>query len=102
MKANVVHGALFGVAIGDALGVPVEFTNRERLRLDPIKDFIGYKVHGQPPGTFSDDSSLTFCLAETICNGYDLQDLANRFINWREHGYWTAGGEVFDVGMTTH
>ena len=101
MKANVVHGALFGVAIGDALGVPVEFTNRERLRLDPIKDFIGYKVHGQPPGTFSDDSSLTFCLAETLCNGLDLQELANRFINWREHGYWTAGGEVFDVGLTT-
>lgn len=101
MKANVVHGALFGVAIGDALGVPVEFTNRARLKLEPIKDFVGYKVHGQPPGTFSDDSSLTFCLAETLCNGYDLQDLANRFINWREHGYWTAGGEVFDVGLTT-
>lgn len=101
MKANVIHGALFGVAIGDALGVPVEFTNRARLKLEPIKDFVGYKVHGQPPGTFSDDSSLTFCLAETLCNGYDLQDLANRFINWREHGYWTAGGEVFDVGLTT-
>ncbi|HEY8895791.1 MAG TPA: ADP-ribosylglycohydrolase family protein [Niastella sp.] len=102
MKANVVHGVLFGVAIGDALGVPVEFTNRDRLRLEPIKDFIGYKVHGQPPGTFSDDSSLTFCLAETICKGYDLHDLANRFINWREHGYWAAGGEVFDIGMTTY
>jgi ADP-ribosyl-[dinitrogen reductase] hydrolase len=40
MKANVVHGALFGVAIGDALGVPAEFKNREALKLDPVKDFI--------------------------------------------------------------
>jgi ADP-ribosyl-[dinitrogen reductase] hydrolase len=63
MKTNPVHAALFGVAIGDALGVPAEFKNREALKLDPVQDFIGYKSHGQPPGTFSDDSSLTFCLA---------------------------------------
>jgi ADP-ribosyl-[dinitrogen reductase] hydrolase len=101
MKTNPVHGALFGVAIGDALGVPAEFKNREALRLDPIQDFIGYKSHNQPPGTFSDDSSLTFCLAESLCNGYDLNDLGNRFIQWLDNGYWTAGGEVFDIGMTT-
>lgn len=33
MKSNPIHGALFGVAIGDALGVPAEFTNRETLKL---------------------------------------------------------------------
>jgi ADP-ribosylglycohydrolase len=102
MKTNPIHGALFGVAIGDALGVPAEFTSRERLKLEPIKDFIGYKSHNQPPGTFSDDSSLTFCLAESLCNGYDLNDLGNRFVQWRDHSHWTAGGEVFDIGMTTH
>jgi ADP-ribosylglycohydrolase len=101
MKANVIHGALFGVAIGDALGVPAEFKNREVLKLDPIKDFVGYKSHNQPPGTFSDDSSLTFCLAESLCNGYDLNDAGKRFVLWRDEGYWTAGGEVFDIGMTT-
>jgi len=102
MKANVVHGALFGVAIGDALGVPAEFNSRERLKLDPIKDFVGYKSHNQPPGTFSDDSSLTFCLAESLCNGYDLNDAGKRFVLWWDEGYWTAGGEVFDIGMTTN
>jgi ADP-ribosylglycohydrolase len=102
MKTNPVHGALFGVAIGDALGVPAEFTRRETLKLSPIKDLIGYKSHNQPPGTFSDDSSLTFCLAESLCNGYDLNDAGNRFVQWRDHGYWAAGGEVFDIGMTTN
>lgn len=102
MKANVIHGALFGVAIGDALGVPAEFTSRERLKLDPIKDFVGFKSHNQPPGTFSDDSSLTFCLAETLCLGYDLNDLGKRFVLWRHENYWTAGAEVFDIGMTTN
>jgi ADP-ribosyl-[dinitrogen reductase] hydrolase len=102
MKPNPIHGALFGVAIGDALGVPAEFTSRETLKLNPIKDFIGYKSHNQPPGTFSDDSSLTFCLVESLCNGYDLNDLGNRFVQWRDHAYWTAGGDVFDIGMTTN
>jgi len=101
MKANVVHGALFGVAVGDALGVPAEFTSRERLKLQPVTDYIGYKSHNQPHGTFSDDSSLTFCLAETLCHGYDLNELGKRFVLWREQNYWTAGGEVFDIGMTT-
>jgi len=102
MKTNVIHGALFGVAIGDALGVPAEFKNRQALELEPIQDFEGYKSHNQPPGTFSDDSSLTFCLAESLCNGYDLYDIGSRFIQWLDNNYWTAGGEVFDVGMTTH
>jgi ADP-ribosyl-[dinitrogen reductase] hydrolase len=102
MRSNPIHSALFGVAIGDALGVPAEFKSRGTLALDPVKDFIGYKSHNQPPGTFSDDSSLTFCLAESLCNGYDLNDLGFRFIQWRDEGYWIAGGEVFDIGMTTH
>jgi ADP-ribosyl-[dinitrogen reductase] hydrolase len=102
MKTNPVHGALFGVAIGDALGVPAEFKSRGTLALDPVKDFIGYKSHNQPPGTFSDDSSLTFCLAESLCKGYDLNDVGNRFIQWWDNAYWTAGGVVFDIGMTTN
>jgi len=102
MKKNIIHGALFGVAIGDALGVPAEFRNRQTLELEPIQDFEGYKSHHQPPGTFSDDTSLTFCLAESLCQGYDMYDIGNRFIHWLDNNYWTAGGEVFDVGITTH
>ena len=101
MKKDSLYGALFGVAIGDALGVPVEFTSRDTLQANPVKDFMGYKVHFQPPGTFSDDSSLTFCLAESLCRGYDLYDMAERFVQWRQAGYWGARNEVFDIGITT-
>ena len=102
MNSEQLYGALFGVAIGDALGVPVEFQSRSTLQAYPVTDFIGYKSHNQPPGTFSDDSSLTFCLAESLCNGYNLQDIANKFIQWYDNAYWTAGGRVFDIGMTTN
>ncbi len=36
---NQVKSALFGVAIGDALGVPVEFNGRMLLKNDPVVDF---------------------------------------------------------------
>ncbi|MBO9199317.1 MULTISPECIES: ADP-ribosylglycohydrolase family protein [Niastella] len=107
MKPNPVHGALFGLAIGDALGVPVEMIKRDVLKKDPVQDFTnykgpeGYKGHQQPVGTFSDDSSLTFCLAESLCNGYNLNDIAARFVQYFFEGYWTAGGVVFGVGKST-
>jgi ADP-ribosyl-[dinitrogen reductase] hydrolase len=98
---NHIKAALFGVAIGDALGVPVEFKSREYLKENPVTDMIGYGSHNQPTGTWSDDSSLTFCLAESLCKGYNLGDLARRFVKWREYAYWTAHGRVFDIGIAT-
>ncbi|RYZ41362.1 MAG: ADP-ribosylglycohydrolase family protein, partial [Sphingobacteriales bacterium] len=58
-------------------------------------------THRQPIGTWSDDSALTFCLAEMLSKGYNLQDLAKRFVLWKEEGYWSAHGEVFDIGIAT-
>lgn len=97
-----IKDALLGLAVGDALGVPVEFQSRELLAHHPVTTMRAYGTHNQPAGTWSDDSSLTFCLAATLAKGYDLQDLANRFVNWRYHAYWTAHGKVFDVGNATN
>jgi ADP-ribosylglycohydrolase len=96
-----IKDALLGLATGDALGVPVEFRTRDELKEQPVTGMLGYGTHNQPAGTWSDDSSLSFCLAEMLCKGYDLNDLANRFINWMEYGYWTPHGDVFDVGIAT-
>jgi ADP-ribosylglycohydrolase len=96
-----VHDLLIGTAIGDALGVPVEFKERRVLEADPVQEMRGFGSHNQPPGTWSDDSSLTFCLAESLCKGYDLKDLARKFTAWYREGYWAAHGRVFDVGIAT-
>src|SRR5262249_45175071 len=50
---------LWGSLVGDALGVPVEFKDRAAVQRDPVKDMRGYGSHRQPPGTWSDDSSLS-------------------------------------------
>ncbi|MGB1217000.1 MAG: ADP-ribosylglycohydrolase family protein, partial [Saprospiraceae bacterium] len=101
MKNNKVVSALLGVAVGDALGVPFEFRSRENMRLNPAKEMTGYGTYNQPPGTWSDDSSLTFCLAESLLEGLDLMDISSKFIAWRERSYWTARNRVFDIGRTT-
>ncbi len=95
MTREHVYGALFGVAIGDALGVPAEFMSRASLKLNPIKDFVGYRSHNQPPGTFSDDSSLTFCLAASLCRGFDLEDIGKRFVDWQSKGLLDGRGKCF-------
>jgi ADP-ribosylglycohydrolase len=96
-----ITSVLLGVAIGDALGVPVEFMQRAELRKNPVKEMTGFGSHNQPPGTFSDDSSLTFCLAEVLTRDFDLKTIGRNFIKWAYGNYWTAHGHVFDIGFTT-
>jgi ADP-ribosyl-[dinitrogen reductase] hydrolase len=101
MKVEQVLGGLFGVCVGDALGLPVQFISRKERKVKPVAGMSGYGAFDEPPGTWSDDSSLTFCLAESLCQGYDLKDIAERFVMWRFEGYWTPSGEAFDIGATT-
>lgn len=96
-----INATLFGVAIGDALGVPVEFQTRKEISKKPVKDMIGFGTHNQPPGTWSDDSSLTFCLAEALTQSFNLTTIGQNFVKWYYQAYWTAHGEVFDVGIAT-
>lgn len=96
-----VQGCFLGLAVGDALGVPVEFRSREFLGQNPVRQMLGYGAWNQPPGTWSDDSSMTFCLAESLVEAYNLQDVASRFVRWYKEGYWGAHHKLFDIGGTT-
>lgn len=98
---KTIKDGILGLAIGDAIGVPVEFQSRKELEENPVEDIRGFGTHHQPPGTWSDDSSLTFCLADSLCNGFDLRQIANEFIAWKLHAKWTAHDEVFDIGIQT-
>jgi ADP-ribosyl-[dinitrogen reductase] hydrolase len=96
-----LKGGIVGSCLGDALGVPVEFKSRQDLKLNPVNEMIGYGTYMQPPGTWSDDSSMQLCTMESLCQGYDLKDIANNFIKWRYDSFWTPYGIVFDIGIAT-
>ena len=101
MKFKNIKSCFLGLAIGDALGVPVEFNTRSALHQSPVKDLRGFGTWNQPPGTWSDDSSLTFCLAESLVSGYDVTDIGRKFLAWYKEGYWGARYKLFDIGQTT-
>lgn len=96
-----IEGCFIGLAVGDALGVPVEFESRESLRRDPVVDMREFGSWNQPKGTWSDDSSLAFCTADSLCKGYDLEDMGKSFVKWMNEGYWGAHYKVFDIGNAT-
>jgi ADP-ribosyl-[dinitrogen reductase] hydrolase len=91
----------WGAIIGDALGVPVEFTNRAARKKDPVTDIREYGTHHQPKGTWSDDSSLMLCTVESLLDGLDTNRIGQLFIRWLNDAYWTPWGAVFDIGIAT-
>lgn len=100
LKVNIKNRLLptiYGGIIGDCLGVPVEFNERGSYE---ITDMIGYGTYNQPKGTWSDDTSLTFCLMENMIENGNPDNLMKKFVKYREEGYMTPYNEMFDIGIT--
>lgn len=99
---EAIKAGIFGVVVGDALGVPVEFTSRSERKVDPVTDMREYGTHSQPKGTWSDDSSMMLASLDSIIQsgGINYDDMMTRFRNWKINGEYTPHGRVFDIGIT--
>lgn len=90
---------LWGLMVGDALGVPAEFKDREMLRRMPVMMMNGFGTHWQEVGTWSDDTSMTLATMDSLCHGLDYENMMKRFKDWLFYNKeYTPHGEVFDVG----
>lgn len=103
-----IAGGLFGLLVGDALGVPYEFNmpldipGLDEIEFEPPSDFR--RSHGSvPPGTWSDDGAQALCLLASLLHRdrFDARDFANRLMNWESVGYMAVDGYVFDIGNQT-
>ena len=94
------RGCLIGLAIGDAIGTTVEF--KARGTFEPVTDMVGGGPFDLEAGQWTDDTSMALCLAESllISNGFDADDLMQRFCMWWDEGYLSSTGECFDIGIT--
>ena len=94
-------GCLLGLAIGDALGAPVEF--KPRGTFEPVTGMRAGGSHGLDAGYWTDDTSLALCLAESLieCGGFDAIDQMRRYVRWLDEGHWSSTGSCFDIGLTT-
>ena len=98
-----VKDGIIGLVVGDALGVPVEFTSREMLEANPVTDMRGHGTYDMPKGTWSDDSAMTIATMRSIINkkGIDYEDIMEEFLQWRRDGKFMQKGYTFDIGITT-
>jgi ADP-ribosyl-[dinitrogen reductase] hydrolase len=107
-RTDRIAGGLYGLLIGDALGVPYEFQpasslpGLEEIELEPPRGFRRSHSH-VPPGYWSDDGAQALCLLASLLHQgkLELDDFSRRLINWRTWGYLAAGGLVFDIGIQT-
>ena len=90
------HGALLGLAAGDALGTTLEF--KRRGSFTPIDDIVGGGPFGLAAGQWTDDTSMAMCLAESLVArlAFDPHDQMTRYVRWYREGYWSSTGACFD------
>ena len=97
-----IRGCLFGHAVGDALGVPVEFAGRGARDRDPVTGMRAFGTHHQPAGTWSDDHSLTLASAIALTKrSWDTHAMAAEFTGWLFRGKHHPHGKLFDIGGAT-
>ena len=84
MERNIIKDSVFGFAIGDAMGVPIEFMQRELLLKKPLTKMIGYGTYDVPKGCWSDDTSMLIATIDSIVRskGINYNDMADCFCDW--------------------
>ena len=95
-----IYDGIMGLVVADAVGVPFEFKKRDTFKADKM---TGYGTYNQPPGTWSDDSSLTLATVASMgrTGKIDPADIMDNFFMWLDDGAYTPYGKVFDVGGST-
>lgn len=98
------RGMLIGLAVGDALGAPVEFFHSS-FEIEEMGDKLAHfhKNTRAPKGVWTDDTSMALCIADSLIanGGYDSYDIMNRFKEWCYSDYRKHPQAPVDVGTQT-
>lgn len=103
-----IAGGLWGLLVGDVLGVPYEFHPPDELpplhELEMIPPAGFRRAHASvSPGTWSDDGAQALALLDSLlhCGRLDPDDFGRRLLDWYQRGYLAIDGDVFDIGIQT-
>lgn len=96
-----IAGAFVGLAIGDALGAPVEFSPRGTF--EPVTTYRSGGRFKLPAGAWTDDTAMALCLAQSLFEngGLEAHDVLTRFCDWAEKGSNTSTGVAVGIGQNT-
>lgn len=100
MKHERYRGAILGLAIGDALGVPLE--GKPPGSFTPITGLIGGGAFKLNPGQWTDDTTMALCLAESLIHSpeFDSANQMEHYLRWYKEGYLSSTGSCFSIGKT--
>ena len=103
MKNTFWKNGIMGVVVGDALGCPVQFEDRAQVAKHPVTGMRGHGTFNLPVGSWTDDSSLTLALLDSInrLDTIDYTDIMNNFVKWLDKGEFTPYGYAYDIGWGT-
>lgn len=114
-----IKAGIYGLAVGDALGTPVEYCSREELIKKPVVGMEGFGTYDVDAGTWSDNTGLSLCLMDSLARSYarceeegktdnrslagaiDYDEIMKNICRWADDGVFTATGEAFDIGHAT-
>jgi len=98
------RGCLLGLAVGDALGAPLEGSPAGDGVVHALEDMVGGGPFKLAPGDWTDDTSMALCLAESLIEkqAFDPVDQLERYLRWYRDGYLSSNGYCFDVGGTVN
>ncbi|SHF51124.1 ADP-ribosyl-[dinitrogen reductase] hydrolase [Desulfofundulus australicus DSM 11792] len=98
MVKNIIKGAFYGAAVGDALGGPAEFMSAGEIRekYGVLKDMVGGGWLNLEPGEYTDDTQMTLAVARGILANptSPIEETGRQFIRWYQSG-------PRDIGNTT-
>lgn len=98
-KIDKIKGALYGFAIGDAMGATTEFMSDVQIKGKYYKltDIIGGGWINLKAGEVTDDTQMTMCVIKAVMNSNDsdkfVNNCANNFSNWLNSGPKDVGGQ---------
>lgn len=95
---NVIRGAFFGAAVGDALGGPAELMSAEQIKekYGVLKEMTGGGWLELAPGECTDDTHMILDVARGILanHAYPIEEIGHNFLRWYQ-------SKPRDIGKTT-
>lgn len=103
MDLDKALGSFVGLAVGDALGAPLEFTEAREPE-DYLINYTTGGAHNVSLGEWTDDTSMAMALARSIIindGEFHAHEVMGEFLCWYRDGSYSPRGECFDIGLTT-
>ena len=104
-KKDFIKSGIYGVIVGDCLGMPYEFSTPQEMKENICTGMIGYGTYPYPKGTWTDDSSMTLATINSLIknNGeVNYDSLMREFSRWLFGAEYTVDGITFDYGNATY